>query len=248
MSASGRTMNCEEYREAIAADPSESFDGGAAHAAGCEACAAFRRELRALDARIARALDIPVPALKLPELPAVGGDNVVSLPVTGRRSVAVPKWIAVAAGFALAAYIGVRVAGDFGFGEYSLEAEVLAHVDHEPGALRVTDVAVPADEVSAVVNPSIGSLDRDVGLITYARSCVVHGNTVPHLVMQGDKGPITLLLMPEEKVDGALPLNGDNVHGVILPVGSGSIAIVAPREQNLEEIEQRVIDSVEWSI
>ena len=139
------------------------------------------------------------------------------------------------------------VFGDYPIGEYSLEAEILAHVDHEPGALRVTDVAVPDEQVASVVNPSIGTLDRDVGLITYATSCVIHGNTVPHLVMQGDKGPVTLLLMPDEKITNVLSLNGDKVHGVVLPVGSGSIAIVAPREQNLEKIEAKVIDSVEWS-
>ena len=74
-------MNCTEYREAIAADPSESFDAAAQHVAGCESCAAFRNEMRALDDRIAAALSIPVPQLSIPELPPVEQDtNVVNLP------------------------------------------------------------------------------------------------------------------------------------------------------------------------
>ena len=40
-------MNCEQYREAIAADP--SFDGGAGHLSECEACQAYRREMLELD-------------------------------------------------------------------------------------------------------------------------------------------------------------------------------------------------------
>ena len=41
MTASGKNMNCEEYKEAIAAEPSATFEG-AEHAAGCTDCAAFQ--------------------------------------------------------------------------------------------------------------------------------------------------------------------------------------------------------------
>ncbi len=78
MSAAGTNMNCEDYKEAIAADPSESFDGGAVHAADCSSCNAFKAEIQALDARIAAALAIDVPDLKMPELPAVTGEERLS--------------------------------------------------------------------------------------------------------------------------------------------------------------------------
>ena len=71
---------------------------------------------------------------------------------------------------------------------------------------------------------------------------------MPHLVIQGEKGPVTLLLMPDEKIDMAELIEGDNVNGVILPVGDGSIAIIGERDEDLALIEERVIDSVEWSI
>ena len=41
---------------------------------------------------------------------------------------------------------------------------------------------------------------------------------------------------------------GEGIDGIILPVGNGSIAIIGEREENLAEIEQKVMDSVEWSI
>ncbi|MEQ8206853.1 MAG: hypothetical protein RIA65_11800, partial [Woeseia sp.] len=56
------SMNCDNYRQAIATDPSESFDGGALHAESCSSCRAARDELQALDRRIAAALlSVPVP-------------------------------------------------------------------------------------------------------------------------------------------------------------------------------------------
>ena len=76
-------MNCEEYREAIAADP--SFDGGAGHLNECAACQEFRKEMIALDQTISRALALDVPPLSVPDLPELSelstsmSDNVVTL-------------------------------------------------------------------------------------------------------------------------------------------------------------------------
>ncbi len=59
---------------------------------------------------------------------------------------------------------------------------------------------------------------------------------------------MTLLLMPDETVSGAVPLTGESVDGVILPHGDGSIAIIGAREERIEELSERVVESVEWSI
>ena len=244
MNASGKMMNCEEFKKAITADPSASFEG-ADHAAGCQGCAAFQAEMQAFDARIARALAFNVPELKMPDLPPLEADNVVSLPVGGKSKA--PTWLAIAASFALAAVIGTQFVG--GPVEYeSLADEIVAHLDHEPNALQVTDEAVSDRRFNRVMNASAGTMDRNIGLITYAQSCVINGKQVPHLVLQGEKGPITLLLMPDEMIDMAQTIDGKGVNGVILPVGDGSIAIIGERDENLAEIEQRVVDSVEWSI
>ena len=70
-------MNCDQYREAISADP--SFDGGAGHLSECASCQAYRQEMLELDKAISAALSIDVPELKMPELPDVDTSNVVQL-------------------------------------------------------------------------------------------------------------------------------------------------------------------------
>jgi len=236
-------MECKDYKEAIAADPSASFDG-AAHAAACESCAAYRDEMLALDARIAKALAIETPALKMPELPAID-DNVVQL--AKRRRMAAPTWFAVAASVALVAFLGARMLSDPPVYP-SLADEVLAHLDHEPRALRVTDTPVSERRLARVVREDVATLDEDFGLITYASSCKIHGKEIPHLVIQGERGPVTILLLPDEMVESAIALDGEGVDGVILPVGKGSIAIIGERDEQLDSIERRIVDSVEWEI
>ncbi len=233
-------MNCEEYRQAVSADP--AFDGGAEHLSSCADCQAFRRDMQALNLKIAKAMQLSVPALKLPELPAV--DNVVS--ISAREPLSRPVWFAMAASVVFAVIMGARLLG-VGASYDSLGEEVIAHLDHEPYALRVTSTPVSDSRLQKVVPASVAEMDHSAGLITYAQTCVINGKEVPHLVIQGETGPVTILLMPEQAVSAAETLDGENIHGVILPVGDGSVAIIGTREESLERVEQSVLDSVTWS-
>jgi hypothetical protein len=235
-------MNCEDYRHQIAADP--TFDGGAGHLSVCAECQAFRAEMQSLNVKIAKAMQLDIPDLNIPELPTIDQANVV--PLAARAPLSKPAWFAVAATVMLAAVIGFRMFG-FGVSYDSLADEVLAHLDHEPYALRVTDTPVTDERLAKVVPADIAQPDHSAGLVTYAQSCVINGKKVPHLVIQGERGPVTILLMPEETVGMAEVLDGENIRGVILPVGAGSIAIIGAREENLERIEKSVVNSVMWS-
>ncbi|MDH5618328.1 MAG: hypothetical protein OEZ11_06775, partial [Gammaproteobacteria bacterium] len=63
-------------------------------------------EFRDLDLKIAKALQIDVPALKMPELPAIEADNVATLPVRKRSRTLL--WYALAASVVLAISITIR--------------------------------------------------------------------------------------------------------------------------------------------
>jgi len=242
MSQMSKMTNCNDYKEALTADP--GFEDESGHVDSCASCQAYRSEMLAFNDKIAAAMGIDVPELTMPELPEVDTEKVVSL--VARRSMTKPVWFALAATVLLAVFVGIR-APDMGVTEGTLEEQVLAHVDHEPIALRVTSTPVSDSRLAEVVPGDLAEMNRDAGLITYAQSCVINGKLIPHLVIQGEYGPVTILLMPEEKVSAAKSLDGVNIQGVILPVGDGSIAIIGNREEQLERIKKNVVDSVTWS-
>jgi hypothetical protein len=211
--------------------------------------------MRALDERIARALAIDVPALRMPELPPVEAGERGVLSFAGARSrrasplVSLPLLAAIAAGLAVVAVLTTGLPGG-GVDRQALADQVIAHMDHEQESRQVTSIRVSAETLGNVVNPEVSAMDPNIGLITYAMSCVINGNTVPHLVIQGRAGPVTLILLPDETIDASVPLSGDNVHGVILPVGSGSIAIIGQREDQQDEIDEigrKLAQSMKWS-
>jgi hypothetical protein len=154
--------------------------------------------MRALDQKIARALALSVPELRIPDLPDIDTTGVV--PLDARRRFTAPVWLAVAATLVLAAFIGVRIIG--GNVTYpTLADEIIAHLDHEPYALRVTDEPVDARRLAKVVPANVATMNHDAGLITYAQTCVINGRKIPHLVIQGEQGPVTILLLPDEAVE-----------------------------------------------
>lgn len=244
-------MDSTNYKEIIAADPQAPIDLSGLSAADRAAAEAFREEMLQLDAKISKALAIDVPELTLPELPSADADdarsNVVNIPKRTKRSMGVPAWMGIAASVVLVAFAGTQFLGGR-TDDSALAAELLAHLDHEPQSFRPSSIPVSDRDLARVVSTGRAEMDSSVGMVTYARSCEINGKTVPHLVIQGKLGPITVLLLPDEAVSSPVPVEGDGINGVILPVGDGSIAIIGEREEDLNDIEQQVIDSVSWTI
>lgn len=242
MSQMNKMMNCKDYQEALTADP--GFEDESGHVDSCASCQAYSAEILALDEKIAAAMAIDVPVLTMPELANIDTGKV--LPLITRRSMPRPAWFALAATVLLAVFVGIRTS-DMGAMSGTLEEQVLAHLDHEPMALRVTNVSVSDARLAEVVPDNLAEMNHDAGLITYAQNCIINGKSIPHLVIQGEYGPVTILLLPDEKLGAPVTLDGVNIQGVILPVGNGSIAIIGNREEQLDRIKQNILDSVTWS-
>ncbi len=234
-------MTRDEYKKAITADP--SYEGGGELLATCSECQAYRAEMQAFDRQIASAMSLSVPELNMPELPEIDSSNVTTL---ASRRLGVPGWLAMAAAATFAAVIGFNMLSSE-VSDAPLAEQIIAHLDHEPYALRVTDKPVPDRRLARVMPASIATLDHSAGLITYAQTCVINGTEVPHLVIQGERGPVTILLMPEQPIEGPQSISGDSINGILLPVGDGSIAIIGEEGENLQRIEEKVVDSVAWS-
>ena len=228
-------MRCEEFRNALDTDPGGDFPGRSEHMAGCGDCARYAADALVFEQRLAAALTVEVPDFDF-EIPGEStgddGDNVVALDERRRSGIlqrgALPAFAGIAAALVLAIGFVLQFAGGSqDLAPSALAAEVLAHMEHEPYSRVVTSDAVASSTLSEALSPAVSRLDREqVGLVTYARTCPINGRPVPHLVVQGADGPVTLLLMAGEKLEAPVPLQGDGFHGVILPVGEGSIAIV----------------------
>jgi len=134
----------------------------------------------------------------------------------------------------------------------SLAADVVAHMAGEPQAWQRTEIAVPPAELALVLRDAHMRLIGDPPMVSYARSCLFRGLKVPHLVVQTDMGPVTVMVLVHESVSKPVSFDEEGYRGVIVPVpGHGSLAVLVRGQQAginaIREIAARVQAAIVWT-
>lgn len=202
---SGPGPDCRHVRVQIGGDPNTLTPEVAAHLASCADCSRFRAETLELDARLRTAFELPLEKFPRPARPAQ--------PV--RR-------FALAASVALAVMIG----GGFWLfrPQSALAGEVAEHVRHEPGSWE-QQVALPASDVTALLMAAGVKFDTSMPIV-YAMKCPFRGKRVPHMVVQTADGPMTVMLLANERIGRREEFSEGDLRGVLLPAGAGTVAVL----------------------
>ena len=230
-------MDHAKYRSAAMADPHDPDPDLRAHRESCAECRAFTDQLLRFEARLERALliDIPTKSVVLP---------------FARRAQGPRRWMAMAASLLLALVVAAGVW--LTLPQRSLAAAVVAHMAGEPDAWQLTDVPVPDADLNEVLKDSKLRLKPAAGVVSYASSCSFRGHKVPHLVVQTQSGPVTVMVLVHEAVRNPKQFDEQGYRGTIVPVpGHGSIAVLmrgtSSGSGDVERIAARVSDSVVWT-
>lgn len=227
-------MECLEFRRAVGADPAHLDTEARAHSASCPACAEHLREALAFDARILASLRVPVP-----DAPQDGAQHRIGqVQLIDRR-----RWFALAASIVAGVAIGSLLW--VGSPRDSLARALVEHMQHEPEAM-VAPGPVDAVRLAEVLARGGIRLRPDVGTVAYARSCPFRHHTVPHLVVQTDRGPVTVLVLRNESVAGPIDFDEQGYTGRIVPAGPGSLAVIGAGGPDLGQVTSRVLAAVEW--
>ena len=230
-------MDHAQYRAAVLSDPQDPNPELRVHRDQCADCAAYTEKLLRFEARLARALQI--------EVQSTGQ----VLAFTGRpRRTAAARWLALAA----SVLVGALVIGlTWVVPSRSLAAAVVAHMAGEPDAWR-TETAVPAPALDAVLENSKLKLMPDAGTVSYASSCAFRGHIVPHLVVQSDSGPVTVMVLVHESKAKWKQFDEQGYRGVIVPVkGHGALAVLMKDPKvdaaTVDRIAANVQQSIVWT-
>jgi hypothetical protein len=230
-------MDHTQYRSATMADPHDPDPDLRAHRESCAECRKFTDQLLRFEARLERALliDIPTKSVVLP---------------FARRAQGPRRWMAMAASLLLALVVAAGVW--LTLPQRSLAAAVVAHMAGEPDAWQLTDVPVPDADLNEVLKDSKLRLKPAAGVVSYASSCSFRGHKVPHLVVQTQSGPVTVMVLVHEAVRNPKQFDEQGYRGTIVPVpGHGSIAVLmrgtSSGSGDVERIAARVSDSIVWT-
>jgi hypothetical protein len=197
-------LDCRHVRLAIGGDPLNLSEEVRQHIADCGSCAQFRDETLAMEGRLKAALELPLHEFRAPAKRA---------PV--RR-------FALAASVLLAVFIG---AGAWLLlPQPALAEELVEHLRHESGSWTLQRQLSP-EEVGAVLRRAGVTYDSRLPIV-YASPCRIRGHVVPHLVVQTERGPVTVMLLAHEKVARPSEFHEGEYRGTLVPAGEGSVAVV----------------------
>jgi Protein of unknown function (DUF3379) len=229
-------MSCLEFHRRITIDPGDRDPGILQHAAACAPCAAFGQRLARLDRSLHAAIDVEAPR-------EMSARILLRQSCTERRAARARRrrWLALAASVVVIA----GIAG--GYWSYwqqdSLSQAVLAHVDEEPFALSPHS-AIPVENINEIAQPMQTWIDGSLGTVSFAKICPIHDAEGVHLVVEGDEGPVTVMILPHETIHHEMTVRNERYEGVIVPRAIGSIAIVGYRGEPLDDVEARVRTAV----
>jgi uncharacterized protein DUF3379 len=223
-------VRCEEFRVAVGAEPMAMHADIAAHAGTCAECADYRRRRQALDRVILAALHTQADQ---PPLSTSSPSRTVR-----------PVW-SVAASLVLSVAIGAVIW--MSSTRSSFAADVIAHAQQEPASLVHTLDVVPDAELAALLEREGLRLRPGVIRVSYAQPCRFHGAFAPHLVVQTDHGPVTVLVLPHERTRTTIErIHAAGFDGVIVPATRGVLVAVG-RGAAVELVAQTALNALQYS-
>jgi hypothetical protein len=220
-------MNCQEARLLIGADPRADDPRIAEHVAQCADCARFRQELQDMDRVVAAALrvDFNVAAPRV-------------APVSRRPVWAVAASLVVVLVGALVWLLNPRD---------TFAAQVIEHVNGEAFSLVRTRQATDPAELAGILSRSGVQLKADAVLVSYAAACEFRGHIVPHLVVQTDRGPVTVLVLADETAKGKSErIDEGGYQGVVVPAPRGSLVVLG-QDGDVGSVAATVLNALDYT-
>jgi hypothetical protein len=133
----------------------------------------------------------------------------------------------------------------------ALASEVVNHWYHEPDSWVETSSPVSVALLTDVLDGEVALDLAALQTVSYAETCWVAGEWIPHLVVQGEAGPYMVLLMPGRMLQSPVPLElpAEGLSGTIVPAGQGSIAVLGGGSSfEVESVKDSLVSAVDWTI
>jgi hypothetical protein len=81
--------------------------------------------------------------------------------------------------------------------------------------------------------------------IVYASSCFFRGHFVPHLVVRTQDGPVTVMILVNEKVSTSQQFDEDGFSGLLVPASPGGVAVLSRTPMSLDRAASDVVKALQ---
>ena len=221
-------MNCKEFQRRLLEEPGSKDPDFLAHGKRCAGCRADLESALEFEERLKAALRQAPPS------------NAVDKGPGDRRHLLLGSVLGLAV-LVLVAFVVVRIQGS----PAELPQLVTRHIHAEPELLYRQRPLDPMQVATVMASQQYGMRRLPLAVVA-AAPCWIRSGRGVHLVMQGSAGPITILIMPAERLDGARPMQEPPLEGLVMPAVQGSVAVVAESPADLEESIGYLRENLLW--
>ena len=195
--------------------------------------AAIRAE--AFEAKLERALNLPVPADLL--------DSIAAIPAQGGRR---RDWrpLALAAGLLIA--VGAAGVGwQMTRGWDSVEAYVMDHYRHDGAKLVARSLQEPSGDVHELLARfGLDAAPQLADIVSLVKYCPSPGGKGVHMVLATERGPLTVIVMPDTEVNDREMMAFDGMEAMLIALERGAAVIIGPEAFALDPYYAVVHDAI----
>lgn len=231
-------MECLEFRRRLMIDPLCKDGDLLEHEERCDECMAFARDLRRKEIRLRalmRSIE-PSASMHAEVRGRIAPPTLSTPPSHYGAAIAMALLVAIATVWWA---IQINTVKD------DPAHRVLQHIQHEASHL-VPGPAVNEGALKFLFDRFGARLLQDLGEVYFAAECLISTDTGVHLVLQGEQGPVTMLMMPGETLEEEIPIDSLDWHGSVTPTAWGSVAVVGRDGEPTDQWMQRLLDTLVW--
>jgi hypothetical protein len=218
------TMDCKQFRQTLLAEPRSADTEFVQHRDSCHVCSGFAAQVTEFEGKLARALAIDVKTLVRQSASNAAAQRPAQ--IVPRRRLALAASVLLGIGVGTILWLAKPAP--------SLAAALVEHMSHEPGSWAASAADVSAETLAEVLKADRLRLRPAGGEVRYARVCGFRGHNVPHLVVQQDGVPVTVMILTHESVSRPTPFTEGGYRGIIEPAPRGSVAVIARSGDGIE--------------
>lgn len=128
-----------------------------------------------------------------------------------------------------------------------LEQQVLTHVYDELDHL-IEKQHKDISHVNYILSSYGVELKQDIGQINYLGSCNIANKEGVHIVLSGQMGAVTVMMLPHINIDMQQTISDGRFQGTIVPTAKGSMAILGEKGESLDQVEKKFINNLNLMI
>ncbi len=238
-------MDDLEFRRRILSEPNARDQDLLAAMRSNESNAQFAEDVRSLDAKIAQAMNVPVPENLADRI--LLHHSTASQPRLNRPISR--KMMALAASFA---FVAGLLIGQLHWqnlliapAHASLSEMAISHVRNEQAFIEHIDEHAGSVQINAKMRPFAAKLNANFPYhVYYLNHCGFGSASAVHMVFAGLKGKVTLFLVPQtnNKVEH---FSTEEMKGIIEPLEQASLIVIGHQDEDLSNIVKRLLPIIQ---